>query len=100
MQPTIVKTSKQELCLVEVPDDAEYFHTFSISPFAPIELGINCSDDYTFSVTLPEGNWQLIAPLKDITEEQEGELGETIESLNSLVASTGLKGNVVLLKKI
>lgn len=131
MQPTIVKTSKAELCLVVVPDDAHDFRFTETKEMFTYEHNFNV--DY-FSSTIEHVDLpfscELIGPLKDITEEQAkgyvksfGKHGFTvyldyrnsgrsagprdtpffytaIESLASLVSSTGLKGNVIILKRI
>lgn len=75
MQPTIVKTSKSELCLVAVPDDAHDFRFTETKEMFTYEHNFNVN---YFSSTIEHIDLpfpcELIGPLKDITEEQAKEL--------------------------
>ena len=116
MQPTIVKTSKSELCLVVVPDDA--INIEDHLTYVTFHTGMGTDDYDILRRPLPEGNWQLIGPLKDITEEQAMKIADkdpvigytnyqfeyrsflsAQNSLKSLAEFLSLTGNVIILKR-
>lgn len=67
---TPFETSKVKGLFVVVPKDAESFDVFSVGYTAPLEFGCSLANGKTFTLTLPQGNWQILGLLNEVSEGQ------------------------------
>lgn len=88
-----LSTNKKELCIVELPEGVKPELHGQCTPCNDIGLRHcahpeECGNAKTFLTTgieLPPGNWSIIAPVKDITEEQAAGLCDTVPELKGVV---------------